>query len=240
MFVALNETGERIFAERSLSKSEEYRCPVCKGKVRLRVGDNNAPHFAHITSCTDDFSYDMSEWHREWQMLFHPNNRERVIACDNEIHRADVGCYGTVIEFQHSPISESEFWRRNDFYVNAGYDVVWIFDLIEVVNSRRMWCEDDWEGRDDEGGKFCWKYPWRFLRDFLPQNENRIRVFFQIVPFGEDPKSADEVCYMERVVWVNPRSTPLWGRFNTSTKITNYAELLVGLRNNWEKKKKLL
>lgn len=144
MFVALNDSKERVFADRLLPKDEQYSCPVCGGEVRLRAGDINAPHFAHITPCTDDFTHDMSDWHRAWQELFPLKNREVVISHDGETHRADVRCYGTVIEFQHSPISESEFMRRNRFYTSAGLKVVWIFDLIDVFGER-MWCEDDWE-----------------------------------------------------------------------------------------------
>ena len=130
MFVALDEFGNRIYATETTSKGIKYFCPICKGEVRLRVGSLNTPHFAHISrlDCADDFISDMSEWHREWQMLFPERNREVVITYENEIHRADVLCYGTVIEFQHSPISEDEFWRRNDFYTSAGYKVVWIFE----------------------------------------------------------------------------------------------------------------
>ena len=234
MFVALSDAKERIFARRDLPTDVPYTCPICNGSVRLRPGSSNAPHFAHITACIDDYTYDMSDWHREWQELFPKGNREVVIACNGEVHRADVLCYGTVIEFQHSPISELEFRRRNRFYTNAGYKLIWIFDLIEVVDSKRMWCDDEWENRWDNGGKFIWNYPWRFLNGFLPQDEKNIDVFFQTVPFGTDPKDPEEVCYMEKVVWVNPNHKTLWGRFRTSLKVTNYAELL-----EWLPKRKI-
>lgn len=234
MFVAMDEIRQRIFADKSLPKDGQYFCPICGESVRLRVGENNAPHFAHITSCTDDFTHDMSDWHRQWQELFPLKNREYVVKHNDEAHRADVLCYGTVIEFQHSPISEGEFRRRNRFYTSAGYKVVWIFDLIDVVASDRMWCEEDYENQWDNGGKFRWNHPWRFLNGFFPQRENDIDVFFQIVPFGKDPKDKEEVCYMERVVWVNPNYKTLWGWFHTSVKVTNYAELLEWLKGRWE------
>ena len=238
MFVAIDEARQRIFADKSLSREEKYFCPVCRGDVRLRAGDNNAPHFAHITPCTDDYSHDMSEWHKQWQELFPLKNREYVIEHNGETHRADVLCYGTVIEFQHSPISESEFQRRNLFYTSAGYKVVWIFDLIGVVDEGRMWCEDEWQNHWDNGSKFRWNYPWRTLGGFVPQREKNIDIFFQIVPFGKDPKDKEEVCYMERVIWVNPTYKTFWGRFNTTLQVTNYAELLEWLRNRWEKEKR--
>ena len=235
MFTAMDEARQRIFADKSLSKDAQYFCPICDGNVRLRAGNNNAPHFAHITSCTDDFTHDMSEWHRQWQELFPLKNREYVIKHNDEAHRADVLCYGTVIEFQHSPISDGEFRRRNQFYTSAGFKVIWIFDLIDVVDSDRMWCEEDYENQWDNGGKFRWNHPWRFLNGFLPQREKDIDIFFQIVPFGKNPKDKEEVCYMERVAWVNPHYKTPWGSFHTSVKVTNYAELLEWLKHRWEK-----
>ena len=235
VFVALNESRKRIFAQKGLPTDVTYYCPVCGGSVRLRVGSTNAPHFSHISACSDDFTHDMSDWHREWQELFPEANREIVIEHNGEVHRADVLCYGTVIEFQHSPISEAEFQRRNKFYTGAGYKLIWIFDLIEVVDNKRMWCEDDWESRWDSGGKFSWNYPWRFLNSFLPQDEKNIDVFFQIVPFGKNPKDPEEVCYMEKIIWVNADYKTLWGRFRTSLKVTNYAELLVWLQKRSQK-----
>ena len=142
-------------------------------------------------------------------------------------------CYGTVIEFQHSPISETEFQRRNQFYIGAGYKLVWIFNLIDVVENKRMWCEEEWRNHGDNGGKFIWNYPWRFLNSFLPQDEKNIDVFFQVVPFGKNPKDPEEVYYMEKVIWVNEYYKTMWGKFRTSYKTTNYAELL-----DWLKKRK--
>lgn len=226
VFVALNEVKERVFAQKGLPTDVPYYCPVCGGSVRLRAGASNAPHFAHITACTDDYIYDMSDWHREWQGLFPEANQEVVITHNGEVHRADVLCYGTVIEFQHSPISETEFQRRNQFYTEAGYKLVWVFDLMEVAENKRLWCEDEWRNHWDNGGKYIWNYPWRFLNGFLPQNEKSIDLFFQIVPFGKNPKDADEVCYMEKVIWVSENYKTMWGKFHTSYKTTNYAELL--------------
>lgn len=234
MFVAINEERQRVYASKYLERDREYLCPICDGRVRLRVGDINAPHFAHISSCTDDFTQDMSDWHREWQELFPHKNREVVISGNTEAHRADVLCFGTVIEFQHSPISAGEFHRRNEFYTTAGYKVVWIFDLIDVYSSKRLCCDEEWERGWDNGGKFRWKYPWQFLCDFLPQNEPNVDVFFQLLPFEGDPKDADS-SYMERVAWVNPNYKTNWGRFHSSYKVTNFAELLNWLETRWRK-----
>lgn len=245
MFVAIDENNNRIFASVNADGKKKYYCPVCQGEVRLRSYKEenlNVPHFAHINSCTDDFSTDMSEWHRAWQELFPKGNREVVVTHGEEKHRADVLCYGTVIEFQHSPISEHEFWRRNNFYTSAGYKVVWIFDVRELFDaydsSGRMYITGEWDNNFDFGEAYKWKHPWRFLREFIPQDEKDISIFFQIVEFGENPKE-HEICYMEKVVWINTFYKPRWGLFRTSlnNNPADYLELLHWLKKRWEKEK---
>lgn len=247
MFIALNDDGNRVYASALLDKNANWYCPVCHSRVRLRVGHGehgNTTHFAHIdlAEC-DDFTSDMSEWHRDWQLLFPKGNREVVIKHNYESHRADVLCYGTVIEFQHSPISEDEFWRRNNFYTSAGYKIVWIFDVIEIYDgigndsTARLLYDDEWSGEWDNGSQYIWKYPWRFLGGFFPQKEKNIDIFIQIVPFKGNAKDVENF-YIEKVVWVNPNYNTMWGRFRTTHRVGNYVELLKWLKYRWLKNKK--
>ena len=242
MYIAEDKNGNRIYATKSISKEEQYYCPVCKGEVRLKVGSINEPHFAHVSleQCLDDFSNDMSEWHREWQMLFPERNREVVIPYNGEIHRADVLCYGTVIEFQHSPISETEFWRRNEFYTSAGFKLLWIFDLTEFDSdydsSDRLSYIDDYSNEWGTGSKYRWKHPWRFLRNFMPQDEKEIDILFQMIPLGENPKRDDADCSLQKVTWVNSYYKTSWGYFHTSDEVVNYYELLRWLEKRRNKK----
>ena len=105
---------------------------MCNGELRVKEGSVNIKHFSHISrSDCDDFTIDMSEWHRRWQEQFPIGNREVVIEYNGEKHRADVLAYGHVIEFQHSSIPLDEFHRRNDFYTAAGKKVIWILKLIK-------------------------------------------------------------------------------------------------------------
>ena len=238
MFTAIDENGNKTDAKEGLSRQTKYYCRLCKGEVRFRCGDNNAPHFAHINSCTDDFTNDMSEWHKSWQELFPLRNREVVIEHNNELHRADVLCYGTVIEFQHSPISKSEFERRNEFYTNAGRKVVWIFDLTELFSgndeSGRLYISGDWCNQWGKGSKFIWKHPWRFLEDFLPQDEKNIDIFFNTSILGDNPKSEEADGYLDKVVWVDPYYKTLWGKFHSNYRICNYFDLLKYLKERHE------
>ena len=238
MFIAVDENEKRIFAEKDLPRQKNYYCPICKDKVRLRCGDNNAPHFAHINACSDDFTHDMSEWHKSWQMLFPLSNREVVIKYGNETHRADVLCYGTVIEFQHSPISKSEFSRRNKFYTDAGKKVVWIFDLTELFSgydeSGRLYISGDCQNYWGNGCKFVWKHPWRFLEGCLPQHEENVEIFFHTAPFSDNPKSQDSDGYIDKIVWVDPAYKTSWGRFQTNNKIATGYDLWRYLKERWE------
>ena len=118
MEFAVDCTGKRIHASEAI-KEKEYFCPLCDNKVILRQGEINIEHFAHIKKCDDNWHYDMSEWHLEWQKQFPKNNREVVMEHNGEKHRADVLACGYVIEFQHSSITAEEFNERNRFYLST-------------------------------------------------------------------------------------------------------------------------
>ena len=103
MEYALTADHHRVHAL-DAEKGQEYYCPVCGNQVIPRQGEVNSWHFAHVTSCVDDWTYDMSEWHRNWQNRFPESTREVVIEYKGESHRADILTGGYVIEFQHSPL----------------------------------------------------------------------------------------------------------------------------------------
>ena len=136
MFTALTVDNKRISIEDAVS-GESYLCPVCGNPVVVKAAnsDNIRTHFAHKrnTLCLDDWKHDMSDWHFDWQSKFPIGNREIVVEKDGVLHRADVLINGTVIEFQHSPISSEEFETRNCFYKNCGYRVVWLFDATDKM-----------------------------------------------------------------------------------------------------------
>lgn len=144
-------------------KGQEYYCPVCGNQVIPRQGEVNSWHFAHVTSCMDDWKYDMSEWHRGWQSRFPENVREIVVEHRGECHRADILMGGYVIEFQHSPISAGEFELRNKFYTRADYKVIWVFDETYAFGNEYI------SSSLDDENKFVWKWPNRALASVVPQ-----------------------------------------------------------------------
>lgn len=237
MFIALDSTGKRIDVA-DAEKGNDYFCPVCNGGLRVREGSVNIKHFSHIskTEC-DDFTTDMSEWHRKWQEQFPVKNREVVIEHNGEKHRADVLAYGHVIEFQHSPISLDEFERRNEFYTSAGKKVVWIFDLIEEHKTGRLYCHDEWHKGSISGGKWSWSYPRRIFKYFFPQSHNDITLFFQITEtnFCEE----NEKFYLERVlktplITVEDGLQAYFQKFDTIYFPSTKTELLKWIKNRNE------
>lgn len=137
MFIANDKNGERISIENAI-KTNEYVCPICGEPLIIKAENSRAvtKHFAHKkgTQC-DGWSHDKSEWHRAWQEKFPKQCREVVLENNGIKHRADVLINNTVIEFQHSSISHEEILERNNFYRSLGYNVVWVFDAIDKIDS---------------------------------------------------------------------------------------------------------
>ena len=198
----------------------------------LRRGEVNVDHFAHQLKCDDTWKYDMSAWHSEWQRQFPKRNQEVVIEFDGEKHRADVMACGYVIEFQHSPITADEFNKRNHFYLNYGKKVIWIFDFSDEFKDGRIDCYDEWSSNNDNGGKFKWSYPKRFLQNYLPQRDMDIIVFFQ---FSDSKHAERDEPYIEHVTWaIEKDCCSNFKRFSTSYYPGNFTELL-----EWIKEHKL-
>ena len=134
MFVALDSNGNRVYAD-SVDNGVECFCPVCNESLRLRKGSKNKPHFSHLVDTDCYYGWDKdykTEWHIRMQDYF-PRESCEVRFVDEEsgdIHIADVflASSNTVLEFQHSPIPESEFISRTAFHLKNGRRIVWLFD----------------------------------------------------------------------------------------------------------------
>ena len=190
MEYALTADHHRVHAF-DAEKGQEYYCPVCGNQVIPRQGEVNSWHFAHVTSCMDDWKYDMSEWHRGWQSRFPENVREIVVEHRGECHRADILMGGYVIEFQHSPISAGEFERRNKFYTRAGYKVIWVFDETYAFGNEYI------SSSLDDENKFVWKWPNRVLASVVPQRSTDIAVVLQLTEDHDD----DGCEWLVKVEW---------------------------------------
>lgn len=134
MYVALDENGNRIYADDEVRYTKCF-CPACGEPLTHRKGTIKRAHFAHQknSDCFMGLNKDyMSEWHIRMQSFFPKEEREvRFQDMDSgEVHIADVFIKesNTVIEFQHSPISEEEYLSRTIFHLKNSRRIVWIFD----------------------------------------------------------------------------------------------------------------
>ena len=141
MFIALNEKGERVYAENAI-KNEGYFCQYCEESLIVKQGKHKRAHFAHKnnTDCSYDFNNGMSEWHIHMQEKFPVECREILFKDPetNERHIADVFVKeaNTVIEFQHSHINDDEFISRTAFHLGEGRRIAWVFDESKTNKSQ--------------------------------------------------------------------------------------------------------
>ena len=142
MFVANDTSGNRVYADLA-EKGENFFCQHCFEKVQLKRGPVRRAHFAHFkdSNCVYERNPNYkSEWHIRMQEYFPRETREVRFIDEKtgEKHIADIyikDCE-TVLEFQHSPISEEEFLSRTKFHCNHGRRIVWLFDESSSAKNR--------------------------------------------------------------------------------------------------------
>ncbi len=221
MLFAVDYNDNRIHVDDTHS-NQEYFCPGCGAPLIVRRGEERIHHFAHKSNhiCNDSWEsercYETSEWHTEWQKKFPCDNQEVKLSLGQTTHRADVLINRTVVEFQRSIISPQHFDDRNNFYLNLGYKVIWLFDLSEQYEKGELYY--DVKG---EGLSFNWKRPKKTFNAFNVKSGN-IEVFFQI-------KESD----IDSIVRVMEVSEHGFEKFETSKAMSKEEFLVyVGLENN--------
>ena len=178
---------------------QTYYCPICRQPLIQKRGASVSHHFAHhaarklvdgttYTLCTDQWSYDSSDWHNEWLLRFPVSMRERVMERGDEKHLADIATEHAVILFQHSPISEVEYRLRTDFFLSCGMKVNWVFDLSNAVSSGEI------APNDAQPNMYYWPHV-RPPFHVLDYKERRVFVFFQL----RQPQDAATIA-LEQVV----------------------------------------
>lgn len=242
MFSALDRSGKLIDVDIAIKNPDsKYYCRSCGGELIIKKGNVRIKHFAHKNKCTcDDYHENMSEWHRYWQKKFPIRNREVPLKIDDSIlqtsfieclkkteRRADILCYGYVIEFQNSPITSKEFNERTWFYNALGKKVVWIFNMIEEYKNEKIQLIEERYNKGDNGGKYSWKYASKTFINY-DSYDNDVILIFQVAEV--DNKETDiEQGYFERVIWAinsnNDKDTN-FKRFFTSYYPGNFTELM--------------
>ena len=233
MLVANDSSKNKVSIE-DAKKPNEYFCPTCGAPLIIRAENSTQKrkHFAHKrgTYCTDDWKYEMSEWHVAWQEKFPIECREVVMEKDGEKHRADVFIHNTVIEFQHSPITYEDFTKRNRFYLKCGYPVVWIFDaedkikdpiekIIEPILSKENLSKDDCFAR-----AFEWKRCQNQFADFKSSYPNGVHIAIYL----ETPRegSLDRLLIpLQTVDPIYPKAYHLEPSLTTKNFLKEYGQL---------------
>lgn len=207
IYLAVDGAGNRVSIDEAERHGRGYFCELCHARLNPKKGEVRIHHFAHEKGkrC-DPWAQPMSEWHRAWQERFPKESREYVLERDGEQHRADVFLeeVGTVIEFQHSPLSYEDFIKRNDFYTGEGRSVIWLFDVSRAFNDGHIDVfRTDGYGYRVERAPGKWKEAdlrWRWANKALngrtvhDLDRERVKVFLQLGEQSEDmPRPIAEV-----------------------------------------------
>lgn len=176
MFIGNDRHGNRRVDINDAIQKDEYFCPLCNARLVQKCGNKRVHHFAHCNgSECDEWSSDMSEWHRSWQNLFPEECREVVVELNGNKHRADILINNTVVEFQHSRMTNEEFLARNSFYTQAGYRLIWLFDFREEVRKGKILYHHDTSAYKE----YVWKWASHTFDFFTPEDSN-IVIFIQL------------------------------------------------------------
>ena len=183
---AKDKNGKLTYIDDAI-KGDMYYCQICNQPMMQRRCVHRIDHFAHfsphgnknIVPCSDHWGYDKTEWHMEWQKRFPVDNMERVLESHGKKHIADVLVGDIVVEFQHSPISLTEFNERNSFYTSLGFKVIWVFDMADEYENGRF-AQNDYE----------WYYKWAHAKKLFKEmdlKDIKATIYFQL-SYSEDPE----------------------------------------------------
>lgn len=120
-----------------LIKGETTKCKDCEGVLSAVLPAKNINHWRHKSGDCDTWSEPEGPWHLGWKERFSEECREITLrdSLTNELHRADI-LYGqgtkfeTVLELQHSSISEDERISRETFYTQ-GRRMFWLVHISD-------------------------------------------------------------------------------------------------------------
>jgi len=123
----------RLTTAELAEKGIDYRCPECRGVVRVRKGSHKHPHFFHLSHNRNCRQSGKSAVHLGIQnhLLKSLPKGEVILECrfpeKGRIADAAWMPRRLIFEVQCSPISAEEVQQRNLDYAQLGFQVVWIF-----------------------------------------------------------------------------------------------------------------
>lgn len=229
---AKNKEGILTYISEAI-KGEMYYCQICNQPMLQRRCVTKIDHFAHysphgnnnIIPCSDHWGYDKTEWHLKWQKSFPVDAMERVLEFHGNKHIADVLVGNVVVEFQHSPISLSDFTERNNFYTLLGYKVIWVFDLIDEYSSGRL-----------VNNRFDCYYNWAYAKKlFREMNFDEVKATIYIQLYDDSDK---DMPALERVKDVLDEGRIIKTDNNGLYTITKFIKMVKTNDNNLMQKPK--
>lgn len=124
-------------------KGERTVCADCQGVLTAVMPLQNVSHWRHLTGECDPWSEPEGEWHLWWKSQFQRDECEITLTdpLTGEHHRADVLVAGqqqtTVVELQHSTISDEERQAREAFY-GRGRRMFWLLNMDDNKSFREI------------------------------------------------------------------------------------------------------
>jgi competence CoiA-like predicted nuclease len=123
----------------SPQKGLKGNCQFCDSEMISKCGDSKVHHWAHkIKECDDWHTGKETEWHINWKKSIGIEFAEKRIIKNDQFHIADIlindrlGKADLIIEFQNSPLSQSEIIERETFY---GDRLIWVLNGTNLGNK---------------------------------------------------------------------------------------------------------
>lgn len=172
-----------------LAKKERTTCRDCDGLLTAVMPVENSPHWRHQSGDCDPWTEPEGAWHLAWKEFFDLSCREVALRDPGtgELHRADILVGGgtptaTVLELQHSSISEEERDAREAFY-HLQHRMFWLVHIHSETTflAHRFGMSLDFKSRpvDVDGRRFAimrWAGP---SRQFIEKwKRAKAHVFF--------------------------------------------------------------
>lgn len=144
MLTAKNQLGETVYIgdlirkeEVHRLKNEQYFCPVCNGKVVVKLGVQRISHFAHIHLSTTCAEYEReSEYHMRAKLQLYHWLETQCSSVDLEAFLPEIKQRPDLmftfqgksycVEYQCSTISVELFEKRTNGYIANGMIPLWI------------------------------------------------------------------------------------------------------------------
>jgi competence CoiA-like predicted nuclease len=154
LLTAKNQWGETVYIGDLIKKEGEIRlrenyyfCPLCKGKVMVKLGVQRISHFAHVQLSPLCVEYEReSAYHMQAKMqLFEwleteSSKVELEVFLPDIMQRPDLmfTYLGNTycVEYQCSPIPEEIFQKRTNGYLSNGLIPIWLLGANKVQRKQ--------------------------------------------------------------------------------------------------------